>query len=97
MNHPNIIKFKESFSDEKNHYILTYHYPNGNLYNLSQIRKKLTELEIKYYIIQLVSALIYLKKNNVIHRDIKPHHLLISDDLRLKLCGFHGSFALKSK
>ena len=97
MNHPNIIKFKESFSDEKNHYILTYYYPNGNLYNLFLIRKKLTELEIKYYIIQLVSALIYLKKNNVIHRDIKPHHLLISDDLRLKLCGFHGSFALKSK
>ena len=34
-------------------------------------------------------ALIYLKKNNIIHRDIKPHHFVISDNIKLKLCGFH--------
>ena len=61
-NHPNIIKFKESFSDDKNHYIITK-YPNGNLSNLLKVRgNKLTEPEIKYYVSQLVSALIYLKK-----------------------------------
>ena len=58
MNHPNIIKFKESFSDDKDHYILTDYCPGGNLFTLVRKRKKLTETEIKYYIIQLVSALI---------------------------------------
>jgi len=90
VNHPNIIKYKESFSDDKNHYIITEYYPNGNLNVLCKNRdNKLTEPEIKYYVSQLVSALIYLKKNNIVHRDIKPHHLVISDNLKIKLCGFH--------
>ena len=90
VNHPNIIKYKESFSDDKNHYIITDYYPNGNLNKLCISREnKLTEFEIKYYLLQIVSALIYLKKNNIIHRDIKPHHFVISDNVKLKLCGFH--------
>ena len=90
VNHPNIIKYKESFSDDKNHYIITDYYPNGNLKNLCKNREnKLTEPEIKYYVSQMVSALIYLKKNNIVHRDIKPHHFVISDDMKIKLCGFH--------
>ena len=89
VNHPNIIKYKESFSDDKNHYIITDYYPNGNLNNLCIKRDKLTEFEVKYYVLQIVLALIYLKKNNIIHRDIKPHHLVISDNVKLKLCGFH--------
>ena len=98
LNHPNIIKFKESFNDNKNHYIITEYCPNGNLNDLCRKRgNKLTEFEIKYYVLQIVSALIYLKKNNIIHRDIKPHHLVISDNIKLKLCGFYLSRQLKSK
>ena len=93
VNHPNIIKFRESFSDDENHYIITDYYPNGNLMELTNRREKegskLTEIEIKYYLTQIVSTLIYLKQNNIVHRDIKPHHLVISEDLKLKLCGFH--------
>ena len=64
--HPNIIKFLESFDDGKNHYIITDYYPNGNLSDFSKIREskgnKLTEIEIKYYVLQIVNALMYLKK-----------------------------------
>ena len=98
VNHPNIIKFKESYNDDKNHYIITEYYPNGNLNDLCKKRgNKLTEFEIKYYLLQIVSALIYLKNNNIIHRDIKPHHLVISDNLKLKLCGFNLSKKLEFK
>jgi len=37
----------------------------------------------------MVNALIYLKNNNIIYRDIKPQHFVISDDFQQKLCGFH--------
>lgn len=98
LNHPNIIKYKESFSDDQNHYIITEYYPNGNLNNLCKNRgNKLTEFEIKYYLLQMVSALIYLKKNNIIHRDIKPHHFVITDSIKLKLCGFYLSQKLELK
>lgn len=58
---------------------------------------KLTEIEIKYFVSQVVSVMVYLKKNNIIHRDIKPHHFVISDDLKLKLCGFHLARKFKSE
>ena len=93
LDHPNIIKFIESFEDSENHYIITDYYPNGNLRDFCLIRdnkaNKLTEIEIKYYVLQIVNALIYLKKNNIVHRDIKLQHLLLTDKLKLKLCGFH--------
>ena len=93
LDHPNIIKFIESFDDSQNHYIITDYYPNGNLKDFCLIRdnkaNKLTEIEIKYYVLQIVNALIYLKKNNIVHRDIKLQHLLLTDNLKLKLCGFH--------
>ena len=93
LDHPNIIKFIESFEDSENHYIITDYYPNGNLHDFCLIREnkvnKLTEIEIKYYVLQIVNALIYLKKNNIVHRDIKLQHLLLTDKLKLKLCGFH--------
>ena len=96
INHPNIIKFKESFSDKQNHYIITDYYPNGELFGLQKKRIKFTEIEIKYYTFQMVSALIYLKQNNIIHRDIKPCHFVISDNITLRLCGFHLAAKLKS-
>ena len=93
LDHPNIIKFIESFDDNENHYIITEYYPKGKLSDFSKIREstgnKLTEIEIKYYVLQIVNALIYLKKNNIVHRDIKPQHLVITDKLNLRLCGFH--------
>jgi len=96
INHPNIIKFKESFSDKQNLFIITDYYPNGDLFDLLQKKIKLNEIEIKYYTFQIVSALIYLKQNNIIHRDIKPCHFVISDNNTLKLCGFHLADKLKS-
>ena len=45
----------------------------------------------------MVSVLIYLKNNNIIHRDIKPEHFVISDNLKLKLCGFYLAKKLKFK
>ena len=101
LDHPNIIKFIESFDDDKYHYIITDYYPNGNLADFCKIREskgnKLTEIEIKYYVLQIVNALIYLKKNNIIHRDIKPHHLILTDKLNLKLCGFHVAKKLSNE
>ena len=52
VNHPNIIKYKESFSEDNNYYILTDYYPNGNLNDLCNKRDNiLTEFEenIIYY------------------------------------------------
>jgi serine/threonine protein kinase len=37
---------------------------------------------------QLLSALYYLHKLGVMHRDVKPENVLLNSDLSLKLCDF---------
>ena len=61
-----------------------------------QNRKTLTELEIKYYLIQLINALKYLKDKKIVHRNLKLENILISNKMKIKICGFHLAAHLKS-
>ena len=56
-------------------------------------RKRLTDLEVRYYLIQLVGALQYLHQNLVIHRDLKLGNLFIDSQMRLKV----GDFGLATR
>ena len=86
--HENIVEFKESFIHKKNLY-LVFEFVEKNLLELLQETPDgLNENKIKYIIYQLIKAIKYLHSQNIIHRDIKPENLLISKDLKLKLCDF---------
>jgi len=56
-------------------------------------RKKLSEPETRYYLIQIVESLRYLHNNLVIHRDLKLGNLFIDGNMRIKL----GDFGLATK
>ena len=67
--------------------------PNQSLNELLKRRKRLHEIEVRYYTLQIISALEYLHKNRVIHRDLKLGNLFINGDMDLKL----GDFGLAAK
>ena len=93
LNQVNIVKFEHVFEDNENVYILLELCTNQTLKELVKRRKRLLEFEAMYYIYQLVEALMYLKKNRVIHRDLKLGNLFLSDKLQIKL----GDFGLAAR
>lgn len=60
---------------------------------LHKRRKVLTEPETRYYMKQILSGVVYLHNNKIIHRDLKLGNLFLNDELQIKI----GDFGLATK
>lgn len=69
MNHPNIVAFDHYFEDGENFYILLELCQNRSLTELIRRRGRLTELEVKSYARQILSAIKYIHSSHTIHRE----------------------------
>jgi polo-like kinase 1 len=56
-------------------------------------RKRLHEIEVQCYTMQIINALKYLHAHRIIHRDLKLGNLFINDRMEVKL----GDFGLAAK
>ena len=93
LHHPNIVAFEHYFEDSENVYLLIEICHNQTLNELLKRRKKLTELEVQCYAVQIIKALRYLHTHRVIHRDLKLGNLFISEKMEIKV----GDFGLATK
>ena len=93
LHHPNIVAFEHYFEDSENVYLLIEICHNQTLNELLKRRKKLTELEVQCYAVQIIKALKYLHTHRVIHRDLKLGNLFISEKMEIKV----GDFGLATK
>lgn len=80
LNHNNIIKLYNFFSDQDFIYLIMEVASDGCLYDIvkKEKDKKISEKKAKKIIRQLLDALSYLHKKNIIHRDLKPENILVS-------------------
>lgn len=62
--------------------------PRQTLAQLVKRRKRLTEPEVQYYMLQLLAGVQYLHNHHVIHRDLKLGNLFLSRDLEVKIGDF---------
>mgnify|MGYP002624584200 CR=1 FL=1 len=82
LNHPNIIKFK-SLTEYKSDYYLSTEYCNGGSleqamkYHSDTYGNPINEEIARYFIYNILHGIIYLNKNNLIHRDIKSDNILL--------------------
>ena len=66
---------------------------NQSLKDIQRTRSRLTELEVKYYLRQMICALEYLHGNRILHRDLKLGNFFLDSNMQLKL----GDFGLATR
>jgi polo-like kinase 1 len=93
LHHQNIVNFEHFFEDKDNVYILLELCSNQTLNELLKRRKRLTEIEVQCYLMQIIKALKYIHSHKIIHRDLKLGNCFITQKLELKL----GDFGLAAK
>mmetsp|Transcript_15607 Transcript_15607/g.32517 ORF Transcript_15607/g.32517 Transcript_15607/m.32517 type:complete len:410 (+) Transcript_15607:50-1279(+) len=91
--HPSIIKLQECFIHNGYFYEILEYARGGRLSDAILDAEHHTEQETANFLLQLLSAVLYMHERNLCHRDIKPEHLLIKDRApahcaEIKLCDF---------
>lgn len=77
LDHPNIIKLYEFYSDNDNYYLINEYCNEGDLSSKFRLIKKFPECIVKVIMIQLLTAVMYLHSNRIIHGDLKMENILI--------------------
>ncbi|GAB9466304.1 Serine/threonine protein kinase [Globisporangium polare] len=92
LDHPHIIKLIDVFEDDGAHYFILERADSGSLSTIISY-SGLPEPRCREVFKQLLLALEYLHRNNIVHHDIKPHNILLHKGDGIKLCDFGASRA----
>ena len=92
VDHPNIVKYYETYDDVKYIYLCMELCKGGELFDEITKNEMIKENDAAKYMIKLVRALFHCHSQNIIHRDIKPENIMIGDNKEVKFIDF--GFAL---
>lgn len=85
--HPNIITCIDIIEDTDTVYIVMEYCDSGDLNKL--LGTPIKEDVVKFYFKQIVEGLVYMTENKIIHRDIKPKNILLTNNKTcIKICDF---------
>jgi beta-lactam-binding protein with PASTA domain/predicted Ser/Thr protein kinase len=88
LNHPNIVSIFDRGRAEGTYYI-AMEYLDGRTLKELLVRNGPTPIPIAIdYARQILGALAFAHRNGIIHRDIKPHNIIVGRDGRLKVTDF---------
>ncbi|HBC87632.1 MAG TPA: hypothetical protein DCZ94_11805 [Lentisphaeria bacterium] len=90
INHPNIVKLFEFNHDDKVNmpYIIMEFISGRQLSEYIKLKIELSFDQKLYIINQIAYALDYVHQCGILHRDVKPENILITEDLTVKLTDF---------
>ncbi|MFV0254592.1 MAG: Stk1 family PASTA domain-containing Ser/Thr kinase [Erysipelotrichaceae bacterium] len=88
LNHPNIVKVYDVGNDNNKHYIVMEYVRGKSLKQVINRRGAIPFNEALYIMKELTEAIIAAHDKGIIHRDIKPQNILITDDGSIKITDF---------
>jgi [calcium/calmodulin-dependent protein kinase] kinase len=108
LKHDNIVKLHKILTDEDGEklFLILDNCDKGEImhwdfetktYQPSNGEEYFSEGEIRHILVNTITGLEYLHDVGVIHRDIKPHNLLITKDNKVKICDFGVACKVESR
>ena len=90
LDHPNIVKYYETYEDEKQVYLVMEYLAKGDLESKlkDMPHSVLQENVAKIYMRKILGAVKEMHAKKVIHRDIKPENIMLAADGEVKLIDF---------
>lgn len=90
LDHPNIVKYFETYDDNKYIYLVMEYCPGGELFQMiaNQENQTFNESKAAEIMHKLVNAINHCHANRIIHRDIKAENIMIGKDGEIKLIDF---------
>jgi eukaryotic-like serine/threonine-protein kinase len=88
LSHPNIIQLFDTGVDGDVYYIVMEYLPEPDLKRIIREYAPLPLRKVLEVSIQCARALAYAHRQGLVHRDVKPHNILFTDDGRVKLSDF---------
>jgi serine/threonine protein kinase len=82
IDHPNIVKYISLLEQKKDYWLIIEYCNGGSLvkalkYHLTKFNKPVPEKIVRYFIKNILTAVIYLNNKKLIHRDIKSDNILL--------------------
>lgn len=88
LNHPHIVRLLDYFYT-KDHYFLVFEYIKGRqLYDVVLKNNYISEESARRYFRQILSAIDYIHRNCIVHRDLKIENILIDQNDNVKIIDF---------
>ena len=88
LSHPNIVSIYDRGEAEGTYYIAMEYLDGSTLKDLVLERGPLPVDEAVRYAREVLAALRFSHRKGVVHRDIKPHNVMVDDDGRVKVTDF---------
>lgn len=88
LNHPNIVQVYDRGEAAGSYYIVMEYVDGTTLKDVIRSRGALSEQETISYGEQALNALRFAHRNGIVHRDVKPHNMMVDGEGRLKIADF---------